>query len=131
MTPHVIDLRVIRNEPPQDGYSAETDAEHYLLGLWLESDVREGGDDYDIERLWRNIGAHQRGEAPKVSQTDNAFTIRVEARVATVWPNPYLAIPKPLVLSLEDFADTTERWFDVVAPDVAASLRSIRATWNG
>ncbi len=126
----MIDLRVIRNEPPRDGYSAETDSDHYLLGLWLEGDVREGGDDYDIERLWLSIGAHLRGDGPKVSQTGDAFIIRVEGRIATVWPNPYLAIPKPLVIPLDDFGDATERWFDVVAPDVATSLRRIRATWG-
>jgi hypothetical protein len=128
----MIELRVVPNKPPLSGYSAVTEPRHELLGLWLDGDVRTGGGDYDIEFLWSEISQHLAGEIPEVQQTSDVFTIRVQQRVATLFGGVVgarMKWPIELSLTLDDFADTTERWFDVVDPSIAASLRRIRAGW--
>jgi hypothetical protein len=123
-----IELRVVPHKPPLEGYHAETDPTHQLLGLWLD-EVGDGGvDDYDIQRLWHEIGAHLRGGGP-ISKTHNAFTLQVNGATATLSLLPAMRT-RPLVLPLGDLADATERWFDVVAPETANLLRWIRVAWR-
>lgn len=123
-----VTLRVLANDPPLGGHLAVTDSEHELLGLWLDGDVR-GGDDYDIEGLWSAIGAHLRGMRPKVVETSDAFTVKVDRQDVTLLPAAFMVGQLPLRMPLTDFANATENWFDAVHPPTAAELRRIRAGW--
>lgn len=120
----MISLRVIPN--PHGGYVAETDLAHQHLGLWLD-EIQEGGDSYDIEGLWHQIGAHTRLERPPISQTINELNVHVDHTRVTI---TICVFRSSIVLELAELAEVTERWFDVVAPPVAASLRRIRASWK-
>lgn len=60
----MIELSVVPKKPPLSGYEPYTQPQYELFGLWLDGDVRAGGDDYDIEGLWRHIGEHLRGGLP-------------------------------------------------------------------
>jgi hypothetical protein len=118
----VVNLEIV---PNKTGYTAVVGPDHQLLGLWLDGDVREGGDDYDAEDLWRSIGQQTRGEIPKVQSTGDMFSVEVFNGVAT------LLLPSPLrTTALQLLADATEHWFDVVNIPVAAALRRIRQTWQ-
>ena len=125
----MIMLRVFAHEPPLSGFFAQTEPPYQFLSLWLDGDVRRGGDDYDIELLWREIGRQQRGEIAQVRQTSDVFTITVKGGTASLSPGVVMRGRPPMEMALVDLADATERWFDVVDPGIAASLRVIRKSW--
>ena len=126
----MIMLRVFAHEPPLSGYFAHTEPCFQFLALWLDGDVRGGDADYDIEYLWREIGRQQRGEILQVRQTSDVFTITVKGSTASLSPGVVMRGQPPLELALEDLADATERWFDVVDPETAQRLRAIRKSWT-
>jgi hypothetical protein len=125
----MIMLRVFAHESPLSGFFAHTEPRYQFLGLWLDGDVRGGADDYDIEYLWREIGRQQRGEIAQVRQTSDVFTITVKGDTASLSPGVVMRGQPPMEIALADLADATERWFDVVDPHIAGSLRAIRAGW--
>jgi hypothetical protein len=123
-----LDVEIKFKDKPERGYRTLVRPEYELFGYWLDGDVRDGEDDYDIEMLWRNIGRYRRDERmPQLEVNSDACIVQVSGEqvliLSLVYGNRSLQLP------LLAFADATERWFDVVNPHIAAKLRGIRASW--
>jgi hypothetical protein len=110
------------------GYSCTTDAEHFVLGHWLESDVGIHEEGNLAEDLFEEIGGLLRGDVPSLQIWGNS--VRLTATVDKVlmeMPRPGVAPQSTLTLS--ELVESTLRWFDVVNPPFAERLREIRRSW--
>jgi len=111
-------------------YSCATEHAYRELALWLEWELGTHGYTYDsgslIEELFAEIGAVRSGKQEAAVAWANLARVTIDRTGCVIELMPSSA---RCSLSVDELVDAVLRWFDVVNPQLAGTLRALQAGW--